>query len=145
MNEASDAEEASAIVAQFWDALYRRDWDAIAGFFGPESTYTDMATPPEDVAIGADQIVRRLRLGLEPISGYDHDLILTVAEGGVVVTEHTETWRWESGESVTLPFVSVQVVDGGVIQRWSDYWDLQTLLGAAPAWWIEHIMGGWAD
>jgi limonene-1,2-epoxide hydrolase len=129
----------------FWAALYERDWDAIASFFGPSSTYTDMATPPDDVAVGPDQIVKRLRLGLEPITGYDHDLILMAADGDVVVTEHTETWRWRTGESVTLPFVSVQEFDGDTITRWSDYWDLQTLLGSAPAWWIEHIMGGWAE
>jgi hypothetical protein len=27
--------------------------------------------------------------------------------------------------------------------RWWDYWDLQTLMGAAPAWWVEHIMQGY--
>ena len=28
--------------------------------------------------------------------------------------------------------------------RWTDYWDLQTLLSAAPAWWIEEIASGYA-
>lgn len=129
---------------RFWSTLYARDWDALAGFFGPTSTYTDMCTPADDVAVGAEQVLARLRLGLEPIDGYDHEHLLTVAQGDAVVTEHTETWRWRTGESVTLPFVSVQVVRDGVIERWSDYWDLQTLLGAAPTWWVEHIMGGWA-
>jgi limonene-1,2-epoxide hydrolase len=134
---------AKALTERFWDTLYRRDWDALGDFFGPQSTYTDMATPPEDLAVGSEQIIARLRLGLEPISGYEHDLILVVAEGSTVVTEHTETWRWKTGEEVTLPFVSVQETDGEIITRWSDYWDLQTLLSAAPAWWIEHIMSGW--
>ena len=49
----------------------------------------------------------RLRLGLEHISGYEHHLRLMVAEGDTVVTEHAETWRWHTGEEVTLPFVSV--------------------------------------
>jgi len=132
------------LVAAFWQALYARDWGAVAAFFGPESTYTDMCTPVDDVAVGPDQIVRRLRLGLEPISGYEHRLIGVTAEGNRVVTEHTETWTWRDGESVELPFVSVQETDGTVITRWSDYWDLQTLLGSAPAWWVEHIMEGWA-
>jgi limonene-1,2-epoxide hydrolase len=131
------------LVERFWKALYARDWEAVAGFFGPESTYTDMPTPPDDVATGPEQILRRLRLGLEPIEAYEHDLILVVAEGSTVVTEHTETWHWRTGEVVTLPFVSVQEVDGDTIVRWSDYWDLQTLLGAAPQWWVDHIMQGW--
>ena len=34
-------------------------------------------------------------------------------------------------------------VSEGIIRRWTDYWDLQTLLGAAPAWWIEEIAAGY--
>jgi len=56
-----------------------------------------------------------------------------------VVTEHTETWHWHTGEQVTLPFVSVQELRDGSIVRWWDYWDLQTLMNAAPVWWIEHV------
>ena len=58
-----------------------------------------------------------------------------VAEGagGVVVTEHTEVWTWETGETVALPFVSVQQIEDGIIVLWKDYWDFQTLMGAAPA------------
>ncbi|MGB2756490.1 MAG: nuclear transport factor 2 family protein [Acidimicrobiia bacterium] len=134
---------AKALTERFWNTLYARDWEALKSFFGPTSTYTDMPTPPEDLATGPDEILKRLRLGLEPISQYEHELVLTVAQGTTVVTEHAETWHWHTGESVRLPFVSVQETDGIVITRWSDYWDLQTLLGAAPQWWIEHIMNGW--
>jgi hypothetical protein len=66
-----------------------------------------------------------------------------VADGDVVITEHTETWLWRTGETVTLPFVSVHVIEAGKIVRWTDYWDLQTLLGSAPAWWIEEIAAGY--
>jgi limonene-1,2-epoxide hydrolase len=130
-------------VTEFWATLYERDWEAIAGFFGPESEYTDVPSPEDDVARGPELIVARLRLGLEPIAGYEHHLRLMVAEGDTVVTEHAETWRWHTGEEVTLPFVSVHELDQGTIRRWWDYWDLQTLMNAAPAWWIEHIMGGY--
>ena len=130
-------------VQAFWDTLYRRDWDAIGAFFGEDSEYTDVPSPDDDVARGRELIVARLRLGLEPISGYEHHLRLMVAEGDTVVTEHTETWRWHTGEEVTLPFVSVHEFRDGVIVRWWDYWDLQTLMNAAPPWWIEHIMQGY--
>jgi limonene-1,2-epoxide hydrolase len=144
MTDTTDLAAANRAVAeQFWAALYDRDWDRIASFFTAESAYTDMPTPPDDVAVGPEQILARLRLGIEPITDYEHRLILMVAEGDVVVTEHTETWRWHSGEEVTLPFVSVHEIRDGKILRWSDYWDLQTLLGGAPQWWIEHIMQGW--
>jgi limonene-1,2-epoxide hydrolase len=142
--DAGDAEWSRARVRTFWDALYRRDWDGLGSFFGPGSEYTDVCSPPEDVARGPEAIVARLRLGLEGLAGYEHRLRLMVAEGGTVVTEHEETWHWPTGETVTLPFVSVQELRGSTIVRWWDYWDLQTLMGAAPAWWIEHIAGGYA-
>jgi ketosteroid isomerase-like protein len=128
------SDENKEIVRALWDALYRRDWDGIAGFFDARSEYTDVPSPADDVARGPALIVARLRLGLERISGYDHDLRLMVAEGDTVVTEHTETWHWHTGEQVTLPFVSVHELRDGTIVRWWDYWDLQTLMGAAPYW-----------
>jgi ketosteroid isomerase-like protein len=130
-------------VERFWDSLYRRDWDDIAQFFGPDSEYTDVPSPPDDVARGSELIVARLRLGLELISDYQHNLRLMVSEGDTVVTEHSETWHWHTGEEVTLPFVSVQQLRDGTIIRWWDYWDLQTLMNAAPDWWIEHIAQGY--
>jgi limonene-1,2-epoxide hydrolase len=132
-----------ALVGSFWNALYARDWEAVAGYFGEDSEYTDVASPADDVARGPDQIVARLRLGLERISAYEHDLRLVVAEGDAVVTEHTETWHWHTGEQVALPFVSVQELRGPVILRWWDYWDMQTLMQAAPDWWIEHVAEGY--
>jgi ketosteroid isomerase-like protein len=130
-------------VQELWDALYARDWERIRACFTEDSEYTDVPSPTDDVARGPDQIVARLRLGLERISGYEHQLRLMVAEGDTVVTEHAETWHWHTGEQVTLPFVSVQELRRGAIVRWWDYWDLQTLMNAAPAWWIEHIMQGY--
>ena len=72
--------------------------------------------------------------------GYEHHPGV-VAEGadGIVVTEHTEVWTWETGETVALPFVSVQRIHDGVIVLWKDYWDFQTLMGAAPAAWHERL------
>ncbi len=131
------------LVQSFWEALYRRDWDGIATFFTDESEYTDVPSPADDVAHGPDQIVARLRLGLERISAYEHDLRLMVAEGDTVVTEHSETWHWHTGEQVVLPFVSVHQLRDGTIIRWWDYWDMQTLMNAAPDWWIEHVAQGY--
>jgi limonene-1,2-epoxide hydrolase len=131
------------IVEAFWDALYARDWERIGTFFTDDASYTDVPSPPDDVAVGPSQIVARLRLGLEPVSDYEHDLRLMVADGDAVVTEHAETWRWHTGEEVTLPFVSVHELRDGRITRWFDYWDMQTLMNAAPAWWVEHILQGY--
>lgn len=127
------------LVASFWEALYARDWDRVAGFFGDDSVYWDVPAGATTAAKGPDGIVARLKIGLDGLAGYDHDHLRTVAEGDTVVTEHTETWRWASGEEVTLPFVSVQVVRDGTIVLWKDYWDYQTLMSAAPASWHERL------
>jgi ketosteroid isomerase-like protein len=137
------AQENKETVRAFWAALYARQWDQIGEFFAADSEYTDVPSPPDDVARGPALIVGRLRLGLERISGYEHQLRLMVAEGDTVVTEHAETWQWHTGEQVTLPFVSIHQLRDGHIVRWWDYWDLQTLMNAAPDWWIEHIAQGY--
>jgi len=139
----SEAGDLKGIAAAFWDCLYERDFEGLKAFFTPDARYTDIGSPADDLAIGPDQIVARLRLGVEPIDSYSHEVSLVVADAHSVVTEHVETWGWRSGESVALPFVSVQEFTDGKISRWFDYWDLQTLLGVAPSWWIEHIMVGW--
>ena len=132
-------------VAQFWTDLYARDWDVVAQYFGDDSEYTDVPTPPEDVARGPAQIVGRLKLGLGPLEAIGHDVHTVVCEGDNVVTEHTEHWSWPTGERAALPFVSMQTVRDGKIVRWWDYWDMATLMNVAPAWWIEQIMAGSAD
>lgn len=133
------SEDARAIVASFWRALYDRDWDRIRTFFSPDSIYYDVPTGPATAGRGPGGIEARLRLGLETLSAYEHEQGVIVSDGEYVITEHAETWRWESGESVTLPFVSVQRVADGKIVLWKDYWDYQTLMNAAPAAWHDRL------
>lgn len=128
-----------ATVRRFWASLYARDWTVIRSFFDEGSIYFDVPVGPGAAGVGPDGIEARLRLGLEGLAGYDHEEGPIVGGDGVVMTEHKETWRWASGETVTLPFVSVQRVRGGVIELWKDYWDQQTLMAAAPAAWHERL------
>ena len=92
--------------AAFWTALYDCDWPRIRSFFGPDSIYYDVPVGPSSAGVGPDSIEARLRLGLEGLVGYEHHPgVVAEGPGGVVVTEHTEVWTWESGETVALPFV----------------------------------------
>ncbi|HEX6569398.1 MAG TPA: nuclear transport factor 2 family protein [Acidimicrobiales bacterium] len=136
------APDPRAATAAFWEALYARDWARVRSFFGPDSIYFDVPTGPGAAARGPEDIEKRLRLGLEDLAGYDHGPATVVSGGGIVVTEHTEMWTWPTGETATLPFVSVQHVDGGTITLWKDYWDLGTLVSAAPPDWMDQLMGG---
>jgi ketosteroid isomerase-like protein len=130
------------LVERFWNDLYRRDWDTVATYFADDSEYTDMPTPSDDVARGPAQIVARLRLGLAPLESISHDVRTIVVEGDTAVIEHVEHWSWSTGERASLPFVSMQDWRAETLVRWWDYWDLATLMNAAPAWWVEHIMAG---
>ena len=56
-----------------------------------------------------------------------------IAQGNTVATEHAQRWTWASGETVDLPFVSIHELEGDKVTRWWDYWDLGTLINAAPA------------
>ena len=131
-----------ALVEEFWATLYRRDWEAIAAFFTEDSHYTDVPAP-EEGAFGPAEIVARLRLGIEPLEAYiEHRRSLVVTED-MAVTEHGEEWHWSTGERVLLPFVSVMELRDGRILRWWDYWNMGTLMAAAPEWWVTHIMAGY--
>lgn len=127
------------LVARFWATLYARDWDAIPAFFGPGSVYWDVPAGASTAAKGPAGIVARLQLGLEGLSGYEHFQGPIVEQGKHVVTEHREVWHWPTGETVSLPFVSMMEVEDGVITLWKDYWDYGTLMSAAPAAWHERL------
>jgi limonene-1,2-epoxide hydrolase len=133
----------TAIVEQFWRDLYARDYDKVGSYFPDDGEYTDVCSPADDVARGPKQVAARLRLGFEPLASISHDVRLMIADGNVVVTEHLEHWEWETGERADLPFVSVMEFRGDQIVRWWDYWDMSTLMNAAPAAWVEHIMQGY--
>lgn len=140
----SDDVAAAELVEKFWAALAVRDFDAVGAFMAPDGHYVDV--PVKDVdegAFGPAETAARLRLGLAPLAAYQvHDGPI-VASNGFVVTEHSETWTWEEGVTVTLPFASVMQVANGQVTRWWDYFDFGTLMNAAPAWWVEHIAGGY--
>lgn len=130
------------VVERYWDAHFRRAWDEMATFFTEDCHYTDVGIDSVG-ATGPTEIIARLRLGIEPLSGYYHYPRHMVAEGDIVVTEHVERWEWSSGESVDHPFSSVMEVEEGMITRWHDYSHLNNVIDNAPAEWVEHIAKGW--
>jgi ketosteroid isomerase-like protein len=137
------ADENRSVVEAFWTDLYRQDLAAAAARFTPDGQYTDVATPEDDVARGPDEIVRRLSLAWGRVSEIRDERLHLEAGDEVVMTEHIEHWSWPSGEHLGLPVATVHAVREGRITRWTDYWDLGLLMGAAPTWWVEHVMQGW--
>ena len=132
-----------ALVRRFWADLYAHEFGRLAGYFTDDAVYDDVPIPAARV-VGPAAIVRKLRIGFERIPRHTHHEHRVVADETTVVTEHTEDWHFAPDHVVALPFVSVQVIAGGKIALWRDYSNIDTLLSAAPAWWIEHVTASWA-
>lgn len=126
-------------VLGMWKALSDRNWAAMKPFLAEGCIYVDMPVGPAAAARGPENIVKRLKVGLEPLAGYvNHDGTL-VSNGVDVMYEHSETWNWVSGESAVLQFVTVHKVVDGQITLWKDYWDFGGLLNHAPKDWMEQL------
>ena len=127
----------SATVYGLWQALSRRDWDAVQTFLSDDCIYVDMPLGPTGAARGPADIVKRLKVGLEPLAGYvNHDGLL-VTNGIDAMYEHSETWN--SGETAALPFVTVHRIIDGKVTLWKDYWDMGELTSCAPPTWLEDL------
>ncbi|MFL0179088.1 MULTISPECIES: nuclear transport factor 2 family protein [unclassified Mycobacterium] len=127
------------IVTEMWKALSRRDWEGLKPFLAQDCIYVDMPVGPAAAARGPHDIVKRLKIGLEPLAGYENHSGLLVAEGPDVLYEHSETWRWATGETALLRFVTVHKVIDGKITLWKDYWDMAGLTAHAPPTWLEEF------
>ena len=122
-----------------WKALSNRDWEALKTFVSDDCIYVDMPVGPAAAARGPENIVKRLKIGLEPLAGYEnHDGVL-VSNGTDAIYEHSETWTFKTGESGVLRFVTVHKVVDGKITLWKDYWDMNGLTSFAPPTWLEEL------
>ena len=126
-----------AIVRQFWDALAVRDWQAMKALLTDDAHYTDVGVPGPG-GTGPDGVIRRLKIGIEPLQEYSHlPGANIVAEGDLVMTEHIERWVFHTGEVIEHPFVSVTQLRDGKICRWHDYSNIANITSKTPA-------GGWS-
>ena len=132
------------VVENYWYAHFERDWEAMATFFTDDCHYTDVGMDPVG-AIGGTAIVRRLKIGIEPLQGYFHFPKHIVAQGNIVIWEHMERWMFHTGEVIDHPFVTVMEVRDGKISRWHDYSHIGHLIDNAPQWWLDHIITASAE
>lgn len=123
-------------VLQMWAALSRRDWEGVKRHLSQDCIYLDMPVGPAAAARGPEDIVKRLKIGIEPLASYENFTGLLVADGDAVMYEHHEEWHWVTGESAVLQFVSVHRVQDGLITLWKDYWDMGALANFAPPSWL---------
>jgi len=125
------------VVQQFWDALAARNWDGMKLLLTEDAHYTDIGVPGPG-GYGPEGVIARLKIGNEPLEGYEHlPGTNMIAEGNLVMTEHTERWIFGTGEVVDHSFVSVTELRDGRIFRWHDYSNISNITDHAPAWWLE--------
>jgi limonene-1,2-epoxide hydrolase len=129
------------VVLGLWQALSRRDWDAVKTFLSEDCLYVDMPVPALS-ARGPDDIVKRLKVGLESLAGYENHDGLLLSNGSDVMYEHSETWTFATGEQGVLRFVTVHRVVDGKITVWKDYSDFNSLVSFAPPNYFENLANG---
>lgn len=124
-------------ILEMWAALSARDWQSTKAYLSDDCIYLDMPVGPTAAAKGPDDIVKRLKIGLEPLSSYQNFTGLLIVDGHDAMYEHHEEWHWQSGESAVLQFVTVHRVENGKITLWKDYWDMGALANYAPPSWLD--------
>jgi limonene-1,2-epoxide hydrolase len=129
---------AEDVVVGLWQALSRRDWDAVKSFLSDDCLYVDMPVPAGS-ARGAEDTIKRLKVGLEDLAGYENHPGLLLSNGSDVMYEHSETWTFATGEQGVLRFATVHKVVDGKIAVWKDYWDMNSLVGFAPPNHFENL------
>ncbi|WP_421845390.1 nuclear transport factor 2 family protein [Mycobacterium sp.] len=128
-----------AVVAALWETVCARNWNLVKQHLSVDCVYLDMPTGPTLAARGPDDIVKRLKVALEPLAGYTGFPGVMLSDKDDVMYEHSERWTWESGETALLNFVSVHKVIDGKIALWKDYWDFAAIANHAPPTWIESM------
>jgi limonene-1,2-epoxide hydrolase len=123
-------------VIGLWKALSARDWDGVKASVSDDCIYVDMPVGPTAAARGPEDIVKRLKIGIEPLASYENHDGLLISDGPNVMYEHSETWVWPTGETTVLQFVSVHRVENDKVTVWKDYWDMGALVNHAPPTWL---------
>jgi limonene-1,2-epoxide hydrolase len=126
-------------VLGLWRSLSARDWESAKTFLSDDCIYADMPVGPTLAARGPEDIVKRLKVGLEPLASYTNHDGLLLTNGSDVMYEHSETWTWHSGETALLRFVSVHTVVDGQVTIWKDYWDMGGMTAQAPPTWLAEL------
>jgi ketosteroid isomerase-like protein len=132
------------VVLGMWRALSRRDLDAVKTFLADDCLYVDMPIPALS-ARGPDDIVKKLKMAVDPLADYENHDGLLLTNGTDVTYEHSETWTFPTGERGVLRFVTVHKVvpqnGEAKVTLWKDYYDITTLVNFAPPNHFESLTG----
>lgn len=129
-------EQNKATVERMWAALQRFDWEELKTCLHPEVHYEDV--PTEDPgAFGPENVVKRLRVAFDHLERQEQVLHHIAADGDVVFLDHTESWVFKTGETVSHTFATMHEMRDGMIVKWSDYWDVNNFVSQFPASFLQ--------
>jgi limonene-1,2-epoxide hydrolase len=128
--------DASEPVLHLWQALGKRDWQAVKSLVSDDCIFLDVPFGPTLAARGPENIVKRLKGGLEneKLAGWANRSLLMLTNGVDVMYEHVVTYTSTNGETSNNPIVSVHKVSDGKVSLWKDYWDFNAI---ANATWLQ--------
>jgi limonene-1,2-epoxide hydrolase len=132
---------ASDPVLHLWRALAKRDWEALKTVVSDDCIFLDMPLGPTVAARGPDDIVKRLKSGLENenLANWANHDVLVLTNGVDVMYEHLVIYTSTNGETANNPIVSVHKVSDGKVSLWKDYWDLNAI---ANTTWFQSAAAG---
>ena len=103
------------------------DMESFLGFITADATFRFASAPPVQ---GHAAIREGVGGFFASIAALKHDLQRMVTEGNVVICEGEVAYTRHDGSSITLPFVNVFEVDGGLISLYRIYIDVGPLYAA---------------
>lgn len=116
-------------VLEFIKAMQVNEKEGILAFFDDESVFNNV---PMGAVKGAE--------GVWSVLGPLHETVVSVeyavhhiaeSEDGVVLTERTDRYQLED-RLVEFPVMGSFHVEGKIIRRWTDYFDLKQCIGQMP-------------
>ena len=116
--------ENKRVVEGLWKTLYTRNWDELAGLLAEDAHYEDVPTP-DPGARGPANIVKRLRIGLDPIDRFEHHPHRMVAEGDSVAIEAHSAGKTFRGDQYAQEYHFVMRARDGKITEWKEYMDTE--------------------
>ncbi|MEL7210475.1 MAG: nuclear transport factor 2 family protein [Actinomycetota bacterium] len=140
MTDSSATEANRATVERMWKALGDFDFDTLKACLHPDVHYEDVPTPDAG-AHGPDNVVARLSIAWDHIDEQIQTTHHIAADGDVVFLDHTERWRFKTGETVEHRFATMHVLRDGLIVKWSDFWDMNNFVSQFPASFLEVMAG----
>jgi limonene-1,2-epoxide hydrolase len=118
------------VVRRFCAAWSRLDLDELVGFFTDDAVYHNIPIAP---VVGPDQIRATIENFTGGVESIEFRVDAIAADGGTVLTERVDVFRFPGGQVVDLPVMGTFEVVDGRIAAWRDYFDLNQFMSQMPS------------